>query len=132
MALDHEVIETSTARQWVGEDGILRAVMRTGAEEGLNEAKSNVEACARLAAGRRLPLLVDMRQIRFASREAREYHTGQVPARYSRAQALLVSSPVSRVVGNFMLGLHVAKASFPVRLFTSESEAIEWLKTQLP
>jgi hypothetical protein len=40
--------------------------------------------------------------------------------------AMLIDSAVSRMIGNIFLATQ--KTSFPVRLFNSEAEAIQWLK----
>ena len=45
------------------------------------------------------------------------------------AQAIIVDSPVSRLIGSFFLGLN--KPPFPTKLFTSEADAVEWLKGYL-
>jgi hypothetical protein len=47
----------------------------------------------------------------------------------SQAVALLMGSPVSRVLGNLYLGLN--KPPIPTRLFTSEEEAKVWLRSFL-
>jgi hypothetical protein len=41
------------------------------------------------------------------------------------ATALIISSPLSRAIGNFFLGLN--RTSMPTRLFTSEADALAWL-----
>jgi hypothetical protein len=120
------MIETPTARIWLDDEGILRGVLAEGAAETLAGAQANVAAAATLAAGRMVPVLIDLRSMRSITQEARHYYAGEDPARYARAQALLVGSPLSRLIGNFFIGLN--KARFPVRLFTSEDGAIAWLK----
>jgi hypothetical protein len=42
------------------------------------------------------------------------------------AAALLIGSPLTRAIGNFFMGLN--KPLIPTRLFTSETEALAWLK----
>jgi hypothetical protein len=108
------------------EDGILRVVVDTGGKLDLADARANIAAAAYLAGSRKVPVLVDMANIRTMSREARSYIGGEDAARFTSAVALLVGSPVSKVVGNFFLGLN--RTPFPARLFTSESEAVSWLK----
>jgi hypothetical protein len=41
------------------------------------------------------------------------------------AFAILIDSSVSRVVGNFFLGIN--KPAVPTKLFTNEKEAVKWL-----
>jgi hypothetical protein len=120
------VIETRTARIWMGEDGILRGRIGEGADEKAEDAVANVAAAARLAAGRKRALLIDMRQVSFISQEARRVYAGRETNRYTLALALLVESPLSKLIGNFFIGLN--KPLFPTKLFNSEREAIAWLK----
>ena len=42
----------------------------------------------------------------------------------------LIRSPLARAIGNFFRGLN--KPLFPTRLFTSEPEAMAWLRSFLP
>ena len=46
--------------------------------------------------------------------------------KYTVAQALVIDSGPSRVMGNFFLGLN--KPRFPTKLFTSEAKAEAWLR----
>jgi hypothetical protein len=80
----------------------------------------------KISKGKKLPLLVDSRNIKSMEREARVYYAGEEGRKSVSACALLIGSPVSRVIGNFFMGLN--KPLVPTRLFTSETEAIEWLR----
>jgi hypothetical protein len=102
--------------------------MRPGCEMVVEDARTNVAAIYELGErGRRL-LLVDMRGMRSQTREAREYLTGPEAARAALAVALLVGSPVSRVLGNFFLRFGAHRV--PTSLFTNEDDAIAWLLEQ--
>jgi len=59
-------------------------------------------------------------------REARRYFAGEETAKVESAAALLIESPLSKAIGNFFMGLN--KPIVPTRLFTSEAEALAWLK----
>ncbi len=121
-----EVIETRSLRIWMGEDGIMRQVTLPVPEHTLDDAKENVEIAAKICKGKKVPGLIDIREVKSASREARMYFTGDESAKVLNAAAMLVDSPVSRIIGNFFIGLN--KAPFPCKLFSSESAAIEWLR----
>jgi hypothetical protein len=121
-----ETISTSTCLWSLGDDGILRGEIRVGVLETLSEAKANVDAMAQLARGRKLPVLVNVSRARMVSREARQCYAGAETAKLTVAAALIVGSPISRVLGNFFLGLN--RPAFPLRLFTSEEDAVAWLK----
>ena len=72
------------------------------------------------------PILVDLTAIKSMSRGARQYFSGPDTAKVQSAAALLVGSPLARAVGNFFMGFN--KGLIPARLFTSEAEALEWLR----
>jgi hypothetical protein len=117
-------LETRTCRHHLDPRGFVHAVMNDGAEMDLADAQENVAAIYRLAGERRTPVLVDMRGVRRQSREARQYFAGPAAARMTGPVALLISSPVSRVLGNFYM-----RFANPIEtaLFTSVSEAVRWL-----
>jgi len=121
-----EVIETRSLRTWMGEDGIMRQVALPGSEHTLDDAKENVGITAKICKGKKVPGLIDIREVKSISREARMHYTGDENAKVLIALAMLVDSPVSRIIGNFFIGLN--KAPFPCKLFSSESAAIEWLR----
>jgi hypothetical protein len=92
----------------------------------LADAQEVIRAVASLCGGVRRPVLVDLRELRSMSRDCRRYFAGPETAKVETAAALLVVSPVARAVGNFFMGLN--KPLLPTRLFTSEPEALAWLK----
>jgi hypothetical protein len=96
--MEESVIETRCARSWLGGDGIMRQVILPGAEVALASV----------------------------AREARQYYSGKEAAQTVRAVGLLVTSPLSRLIGNFFMVIN--KPPVPFRLFTSETEALEWLR----
>ncbi len=73
------------------------------------------------------PILVDLDNVKKVSKESRGVYSSQKTAKYFSAAALLVGNPVSRIMGNFYLG--ISKTSMPVKMFTTKEEAIAWLKT---
>ncbi|MFL5358792.1 hypothetical protein [Archangium sp.] len=105
---------------------IIIARFRAGAEVTLDDARANVALCLQKNAGQRRPLLVDLRGVKSQTAEARAYLAGREGIQVSQAVGLLIGSPVSRVLGNFYLGLN--KPGVPTRLFTSEEEAQAWLR----
>jgi hypothetical protein len=103
-------------------EGYLDFRWEHGAIAGMADAEESVAAVDRIAGTQRLPLLVDMRGLRTLAREAR--------SRFSEADsvkclAMLVDSPLSRVLANFFLA--VSGSAVPTRLFTSEAGAVAWL-----
>jgi len=122
-------IRTRTCAFWrVG--NVVHTRFHAGAEVALEDARANIEVTAQLTEGKPLPVLVDLREIRSQSAEARSLFAGPEGRAVSSAVALLISSPLSRVMGNFYLGFN--RPLTPTRLFTSEAEAEAWLLALAP
>jgi len=119
-----EVVSTSTAKMWIGEDGILRIYCLPGSVHGIAQARENVESFRPRLTGK-VPVLIDLRPIGAITREAREYFRGPENNTITAA-GLLIGSPLSAAIGNFFTGL--SKMSVQHRLFTVEADAIAWLK----
>lgn len=121
-----DVIETAKAHIWLREDGILHVEWLPGVDETLEDAQATAAACVQLGGGQRRPALADIRHMKSETRESRDFWASKERSEHFTAAALLISSGVSRVLGNFFLG--VAKPGYPTKLFTSEALAIEWLR----
>jgi hypothetical protein len=126
VSIESNSIEFPDGRVSLGSDGILRAWAAPGAQESVDTARQHLYAICRLANGRRLPIIVDLRNIRSTDREARKLYSSEEFAACVCAAALIVESAVSRVIGNFYLGLN--RAVYPTHLFSNESEALAWLE----
>ena len=121
------VITTSTTRHWLRDDGFLQSQALPGAGQTLADARGSVAAYMSLCGGRRRPLLVDLGGAGGPmDRAAREYYAGTELSTVVSAAALLVGSPVGRVIGSFFL--RIAQPATPIRIFTNEQEALDWLE----
>lgn len=121
-------METSLCTFEVDPRGFVRATMKPGAEFELEDAQEAIRATGRLTGGVAMPVLVDSRGVKSQSRAAREYFVGPEAVKVSSAVAILVGSPVSRMVGNFFL--RTATHPSPTQLFSEESDAVSWLLAQ--
>ena len=127
--METHVITTRAATVWLGTDSIMRIISLPGTGQTLDDAQELVATVKHLSGGISRPLLVDMREMTSQSRDARHYYADSEAAGTIRAAALVISSPLSRVIANFAMGfnhMHV-----PTKLFTSEDDALAWLKTFL-
>jgi hypothetical protein len=120
-------ISTGTGTLWVDEDGIVRVHVSPGARLTLAETKENLATLDELQIEDQRPLLVDIREMHYIDRESRELFASATGV---SAVAVLIGSPISKVIGSLFIGLN--RTSVPIKLCTSESEAIEWLKGYLP
>jgi hypothetical protein len=124
-----ETITTRTAKLWAREDGITQVVSKMNARDELQDAKENIAAISKINHGKLVPVLVDMRLGRDIDRETREYYSSKDGLSSTKALALLVESSVTRIMANFFINFNMP--AVPTKLFTSEDEAVAWLKTFL-
>ncbi len=117
------------ATVFLDDDGILKVCQYDHVDASLEDLVEINNYSLALCGGKKVPVLNDIRGIKSVEREARQFPSHPDVVRLSKACALLVSSPVSRVIGNFFLGFN--KPPYPVKLFSSEEKALEWLKNFL-
>lgn len=105
---------------------IVRVKNKRGVEQSLADARENIEELMKLTGYKPYPMLVDLEGSSL-SRDARNYY-GSVEVRDRLlGLALLVTNPVARVLANLFIGMK--QPATPTRLFTSEREAVEWLRS---
>lgn len=119
-------IETKTAHAGLDENGILWLRTKPQAFIDLPEMDENWNAIRSLADGRPRPLLFNGGLVQGASREARQNSASKAIAETVQALAMVTASPIASMLSN--LWLKINKPPFPTRLFTSETEALAWLK----
>jgi hypothetical protein len=108
------------------EDGYIHTKVKSGSEITLQDAKDNTTAVIKVSGDSNFPILVDLREIKSISKEARDHFSMRGRKPHVTAIAMLVKSPVSRIIGNFFLGLN--RPTVPTRLFNLQNEAILWMK----
>ncbi|QCK15419.1 DUF7793 family protein [Mangrovivirga cuniculi] len=72
------------------------------------------------------PLLCNLSNVIRMSKECRKHFAGEDHAQTFTKCALIVTNPISRIIGNFFLGLN--KPLKPTRIFLDRDKALEWLK----
>ena len=106
--------------------GFVHTRVYLGSEIQLEDAKTNTSAVISVSGGSNYPILVDLREIKSISKEARDHFSMRGRKPNVTAIAMLVGSPLSRIIGNFFLGLN--RPTVPTKLFSSEGEGISWMK----
>jgi hypothetical protein len=119
--------ETRTARIGLTGDGLLIVRINDGAYQTLDDAKENLAAAVSETAGKRRPLLIDIRSAKPLDADARHHYSGlTLVERFSALALLIDASPFGRMMGNVYL--RVARPGIPTQLFADEYRACEWLK----
>ena len=124
--MEDNVIELDYARIWLDEDGIIRVKLAPETEVTLEAMKEMMSLQSEILAGKKAPVLVDMRKFGSSTREARTYTAGEAGQKLYLGAALLIGSSVGRMLGNIFINF--SKPRYPTRLFTSEDDALAWLQ----
>lgn len=106
--------------------GFVHTRVQQGSEIQLEDAKENTVRVISISGGSNYPILVDLREIKSISKEARDHFSMRGRKPNVTAIAILVGSPLSEIIGNFFLGLN--RPTVPTRLFASEADGIGWMK----
>jgi hypothetical protein len=125
MGDDSGVIKHPKFRMWLRPDGIVAIVFAPRIATDLADALAAVDAMTQLTGGRRRPLLVDMHGSGPQDRSARSELARRDDV--VSAVALIVDTPLSRMLGNFFLSVN--KPLYPTRLFDNEASALAWLQS---
>src|ERR1700758_2121498 len=117
-------IETDYVKIWK-EQSILYCVFSDNLEIDLNVAVHCVKERIDFSNNKSYCCLIDMRNLKFITKEAREYLATE-GSKYVIAGALVTDSPLSNALANIFLLIN--KPPVPTKLFSSEKEALIWLK----
>jgi hypothetical protein len=123
--------KTSQGEAWMDKDGFLYQDYPPGTEITIEDSLGELKIyrstfCKEV----KRPIIVDISNIKTVSKESRNIYSSDEMGDTISAAALIVSNPVSRIMGNFYMG--ISKTKMPVRMFTRVDEAKKWLKDFLP
>ncbi|MCU1519353.1 MAG: hypothetical protein JWQ75_4074 [Pseudarthrobacter sp.] len=125
--MTNQPAEAAKADLALDDSGVIQLRWPRAVSISQADAEAAMRGVNRLCGDRRHPMLVDMATTAQVSRGARTVF-GK-PCQASRI-ALLGSSPVDKVLANFILGLN--RLPCPTRFFTSRDEAMAWLQKAQP
>lgn len=123
-----KVIEFPTSTMWFDENGILCSVAKKVPQQTVEEAKKAMEEFKKLIGGKKICLLSDSTNSTPANKEIRDYAAKVIPE-IALAVAILSMSAVGKMAANLFFS--IKKQPYPVKIFTDETEAKEWLKQYL-
>lgn len=107
-------------------DNILHIECRPNTIMTLEDGKESTKIGAELINQRPMPMLCDLTNVVKMTRECRQHFAGAEHAKIFSECALIITNPISRIIGNFFLGAN--KPLKPTRLFTDTEEGLKWLK----
>ena len=118
--------ETDKILFTLGNEDILYIECQPNTKLTIKEAKESTQIGGEILNHISHPLLCDLTNVTKMTQECRKHFAGPEHASIFSKCALIVTSPISRVIGNFFLGAN--KPIKPTRLFTNKEEGLNWLK----
>jgi len=122
--------ETDKIKFTLGEDDVLYIECAPNTKMTLEEARESTRIGGELINFIPRPLLCDLTNVVRMNQACRNHFAGPEHAVIFTKCALIVTSPISRIIGNFFLGAN--KPIKPTRLFNNREEALKWLMSEGP
>lgn len=109
----------------IKKNGIMECYTHPTGEVDIEQARYSSEERIKFSRGESYPCFFDITSVKEFTVEARNYLANEGNHLVS-ASAILTSSPVSKMIGNFFIAVN--KPKNPTRIFTSKENALEWLE----
>lgn len=122
-----EVFETTTSKYWF-ENGIMCIVTKKAEPPNLETHIKDIQEFKKQAGDKKICAIAEINHTSQSSKEVRDYNIKELPELF-KAIAFVIRNPLMRMIANLYLG--AMDISFPVKMFSDDVEAKEWLKTQL-
>lgn len=123
-----EVIEFPASTVWFDEDGILCSVAKKVPLQTIEDAKKTMEEFRIITGGTKICMLSDSTDSPPPNKEIRDY-AAEVMPEIAKAVAIISRSAVGKMAANLFFS--IKRQPYPVKMFTEEVEAKEWLKQYL-
>jgi len=110
-------------------DGIMHLIISPEKEETVELAKKMVKKMGEMVNYRPVPVLARHEEFALPGKANRDFWANADSCPYSKADAFIINSTAMKLIANFYLSIN--KPQRPTRMFTTEEDAIKWLKTFL-
>lgn len=90
----------------------------------LDAAKLATDFRNKITQGKKLPSIANISIVKEVPKETREYFSQEAGDNLT-ALAVIISNPVTRIMGNFFLKFH--QPNYPFKLFKDYNSAIQWI-----
>ncbi len=125
---DTRVYETSTSHYWF-ENGVFYLVSKENKNRNTALIQKEAQELKQKIGEEPVCAIMDISRSTPTSSEERKRSAEQLPL-YFKAIAFIISNPVTRMLSHLYLGS--AGIKIPVKMFSKEEEALEWLQQYLP
>src|SRR4051812_12314676 len=120
---DRQVFEGEIATYWF-EDGVLVSLSKS-IKRTVRNITGNVTLVKQITGNKPVPLLIYLSNSPVPDKDTRKFSTEQLPVIYS-AMAMVSKPGLARFIMNILFRLK--PPSIPMKSFTDDKEAKEWLK----
>lgn len=111
---------------FIDDAGIIHQSHSPDTEITLEDVKQDVDLYPILTEQKKAFVLIDLNNVKSVEKQARDFLASDATANHVSAAALVAQTMISKVLGNFFLGIN--KPPMPVKLFNSKEAGMEWLK----
>jgi hypothetical protein len=120
-----EQIENDFIKLWL-EGGIIYGRYKDNVIVDLAAAKKIAGDRITLSNGKDYPSISYIDGLNSIKKEARDFFSHDDGIKHMTKLALITTSPISRIAGNFFLS--VSKPTVPTRMFSEKEDAVKWVK----
>jgi len=120
-----------SSTMWLDEDGILFSVPKPDAplEQTNEEIKVEMEKIRAMLNNKKVCMILESNpNSKPPKREQRDFIASEIES-ITKAMAIVTNSPLSRMIANLFFGLK--PPSYPVKMFSNDAEAKNWIKQYL-
>ena len=121
------LIKGEIADYWLSDDGILYSYSKSPVRTVKNITE-NIQVVKQITGNKKVPLLIYLSNSPVPDKETRKFSTEQLPNVYT-AMAMVSKPGLSKFIMNLLFSLK--KPPIPMKSFTDDQEAKEWLKQYL-
>lgn len=121
---DNQLIEGEIADYLLTDNGILisysKSVLRT-----VENISANVELVKKITGNKKVPLLIYLKNSPVPDKETRKFSTEQLPQIYT-AMAMVSKPGLAQLIMKILFKFQIPP--IPMKSFTDDEKAMEWLK----
>ena len=126
-----KIVDWLTSKMWFDEDGILYSLPKPGAPQPQTkeESQKQMDEFRKLVGNKKTCMILQTdSSAPPPKKEDRDWIASELDS-VTKAMGIISTSPLSRMVANLFFGLK--PPAYPVKFFSNEIEAKEWIKQYL-
>ncbi len=123
-----KIYDWETSTSWFDEDGIFCSVQKRVKVQSFEETKKAFDVFRKTVGTKKVCMLVDASEAGESLKESRDYAAQEFP-KMIKALAIISNSSLGKMLAN--LFFKIKSQPYPVKMFSNDLEAKEWLKQYL-